>query len=436
MGTFPRISALSLLLGLIAAGCGGSGATDVSQTPPAPADQDGTASAQPGGSADGLDLGYILPETGALAFLGPGTIGGVQLAVEEINQAGGVLEQPVELTGADEADTSALIASQSADRLISSQNVDAIIGTLSADVMLTIIDKITRSGTVECSPAGTSEAFTDYPDDGYHFLATASDLLLGPVFANVMASDGNSRIAYISRADDSGRDLVAATKEAVEEIGAESVAEVYYDPSARAFDAEVAELADAQPDAVMIFAFDEGSVLLQRMIEAGVGPENVDIYVHSGLRSEELPSQVDPDDPSVLDGVKGLSPASTGNEAFLQRLNEVAGEELPTTLFSGESYDCTVIIALAAEQAGSADPEAIRDEMIAVTRDGTECSGFAECRDLIAAGEDIDYQGVAGPLDFIEAGRPGVGTYDVFGWDATGELSTLETIRTDQLPSG
>lgn len=434
----PRLI-VAVLLGLVVAACGDA-AVDSADDPvpargPETSEQAGESSDHEGAKTEALHLGYILPETGALAFLGPGTIGGVNVAVEEINEAGGVLGKPVQLSGGDEGNPDGITANLSADRLLQSQNVDAIIGTLSADIMLTIIDKITGSGTVECSPAGTAEVFTDYPDDGYHFLVTASDLLLGPVFANVMAGDGHTRIAYISRADDSGRQLVAATKAAVDEIGAENAAEVYYDPTARTFDAEVAEVARAEPDAIMIFAFDEGSVLLQRMTEAGIGPEAVGIYVHSGLRSDDLPEKVDSNNAGVLDGVKGLSPASTAQEDFLLRLDEEVDVELPTPLFSGESYDCTMIVALAAEQAGSTDSEAIREEMIAVTRDGEKCSNFADCRVLIQDGTDIDYEGVSGPLDFNEAGRPDVGTYDVFGWNAEGELSTLETIRTDQLPS-
>jgi branched-chain amino acid transport system substrate-binding protein len=91
------------------------------------------------------------------------------------------------------------------------------------------------------------------------------------------------------------------------------------------------------------------------------------------------------------------------------------------------------VIALAAEQAGSTDPTAIRDAMIDVTGGGTKCTTFEECKGLLEGGDDIDYDGVSGPLDFVDAGEPSVGSYDVFGWDAEGVLSTLDTVRTDEL---
>ena len=42
-----------------------------------------------------LKIGTLLPETGTLAFLGPPEVAGVQVAINEVNEAGGVLDQPV-----------------------------------------------------------------------------------------------------------------------------------------------------------------------------------------------------------------------------------------------------------------------------------------------------------------------------------------------------
>ena len=66
-----------------------------------------------GGSSEPLQLGYVLPETGQLAFLGPPQIQATKYAISEINAAGGVLGQDIgDLVSGDEADTAA-IASQS-----------------------------------------------------------------------------------------------------------------------------------------------------------------------------------------------------------------------------------------------------------------------------------------------------------------------------------
>ena len=87
-------------------------------------DGDGTAGGDDESPAeqtgDGeLILGTLLPQTGSLAFLGPPEFAGVDLAVDEINAAGGVLGQDVVVNHTDSGDTSTDIASQSVDSLLS-----------------------------------------------------------------------------------------------------------------------------------------------------------------------------------------------------------------------------------------------------------------------------------------------------------------------------
>ena len=61
----------------------------------------------------------------------------------------------------------------------------------------------------------------------------------------------------------------------------------------------------------------------------------------------------------------------------------------------------------------------IRDRINDVTREGTQCTSFAECNDLLAAGEDIDYDGIGGPYEFVDAGEPAAASYliDTYGVD-------------------
>jgi hypothetical protein len=61
---------------------------------------------------------------------------------------------------------------------------------------------------------------------------------------------------------------------------------------------------------VVVIAFEEGKQIVKGLIEAGYGPGKVGMYGADGLRSEELPKLVDPNNPSVLAGMKGTAPAS------------------------------------------------------------------------------------------------------------------------------
>ncbi len=88
------------------------------------------------GSREGdgvLTFGTLLPQTGSLAFLGPPEFAGFNLAIKEINEAGGVLGKDVVGIEGDSGDTTTDQANQTTDRLLS-ENVDAIIGAASSGV--------------------------------------------------------------------------------------------------------------------------------------------------------------------------------------------------------------------------------------------------------------------------------------------------------------
>ena len=69
----------------------------------------------------------------------------MDLAIKEINDAGGVIGKPVEEVNSDSGDTTTDIASQSVDNC-SAHKVDAIVGAASSSVSLSVIDKITGAG--------------------------------------------------------------------------------------------------------------------------------------------------------------------------------------------------------------------------------------------------------------------------------------------------
>jgi branched-chain amino acid transport system substrate-binding protein len=194
-------------------------------------------------------------------------------------------------------------------------------------------------------------------------------------------------------------------------------------------DAVVSELASSGADAIVIISYAEGATLMQRMIEAGIGPADIPIYVTDGFKDNVGADAVDPDNPAVLEGIRGTAPSVAppdGEPSFLERFAEFAPDA--PTIFSGHFYDCVMVMTLASEAAGSTDPAVYVDFMQSVTIDGTECIGYAECSELLAAGEDINYQGASGVVDFSDAGEPTAGAYDVYTYDAEGAPVTDDTI--------
>jgi branched-chain amino acid transport system substrate-binding protein len=124
--------------------------------------------------------------------------------------------------------------------------------------------------------------------------------------------------------------------------------------------------------------------------------------------------------------MKGTAPASADNPDFIAGLEEFA-PDLEQTQFAPQVFDCVTILALAAEQAKSTNAEDFKGEVTGITKDGEKCTTFADCKELIDAGTDIDYDGVSGPLDFTDAGEPGSATIEVYEFKDGGTLETLST---------
>ncbi|PXY20918.1 ABC transporter substrate-binding protein [Prauserella muralis] len=394
---------------------------------------DGGGGGDGGGDGDGvLNLGYVLPETGQLAFLGPPQIQSAKFAIKTINDAGGVLGQQIpDIVGSDEGGQEAQ-AIQAADRVLSA-GVDAIIGAAASGMSLAFIDSVTGAGVVQCSGSNTAPTFTDYDDGGFYFRTAPSDALQGPVLAKVVREDNHNRVAIVARADDYGRGLMEATKKALEADGATVVLDQTYDPEATNFDQVAQQVKNSRPDAAVVIAFEEGTQIMQSMIEAGAGPQQIGVYGADGLRSEELASLVSPNNPAVIAGMKGTAPASADNPDYVKRLKEFA-PDLQELQFAPQVYDCVVSIALAAEKAKSDDPATFAPEINGITKDGEKCTSFADCKKLLDQGTDIDYDGVSGPLDFVEAGEPGQATIEVYGYNQQGKLETLRTEQSTGAP--
>jgi len=234
-----------------------------------------------------LKIGTLLPETGSLAFLGPPEFAGVDLALSEINEGGGVLGKDVVVVDGDSGDTETDTASTTVDRLLN-ENVDAIIGAASSGVTKTVIDKITAAGVVEFSPANTSKEFSTYKDKGLYFRNAPSDILQGGVLGELIAGDGATTVGILNLDDPYGTGLAEDLTAALKESGADVVETITYDPAAQTFDAEVEKMAAADPEAVVVIGFDESSRLLSAMVEAGIGPADKMVYGCDGNTGNAL----------------------------------------------------------------------------------------------------------------------------------------------------
>ena len=377
---------------------------------------------------DTLIVGSMLPATGDLAFLGPPEFAGVEKALLEIEAGGGVLGSPVTYIEGDSGDTTTDIASQTVDSQLA-QGVQAIIGAASSGVSLTVIDKITSNGVVQFSPANTAPALTTYPDNGLYFRVSPSDVLQGAVIAADAIDSGIESMAVIARQDPYGEGLKDAVVKDFGAAGGTITADLLYDPAAPSFEAEVAEIVASGPQAVTVIGFEETTKLLQEMIKQSAGPQDIQIFLVDGNISttayEDFPAD-------TMTGVRATVPSGEADlTAFNESLLEV-DPDLTDFAYGAQSYDATMLIALAAQAAGCGDGTSIAEFLPQVAGNGGEqCSTWADCVALLDAGSDIDFQGVTGPVDFNEYGDLAQGTISINEYTSNTEFEEIGKVTAD-----
>jgi len=405
-----RFAAVAAASALVLAACGG-GDTGDKKTDDSIAKGDGI-----------LTVGTLLPSTGDLAFLGPPEFAGVDLAVKDINEAGGVLGKDVAQSKADSGDGTPKIAPGSVDKLLSAKS-DAIIGAASSSVSLSVIDKIVSAGVIQFSPANTSPEFDTYDDKGLYFRTAPSDVLQGNVLGNLVLQDGAKNVAIMARQDSYGEGLAEYVEKTIKDQGGTVGKKVIYAADATSYNTEITQVKESKPDAIVLIAFDETKKIIPGLESAGVGPKDVQTYFVDG-NTKDFSKDFEK---GILDGVKATYPGAELKDDFKARLLET-DPKLEDFTYGPESYDATIMTALGAVAAKNDSGKAIASELIKISADGEKCTKFADCVALLKDGKDIDYDGVSGPVDMNKTGSLSKGTIGIFQYDETNNYKNLEYI--------
>ncbi|MEJ7773255.1 MAG: ABC transporter substrate-binding protein [Nocardioidaceae bacterium] len=367
-------------------------------------------------------MGSLLPTTGDLAFLGPPEFAGVNTAIEDINAAGGVNGEPATHVETDSGDGTPNIAPQSVDKLLS-KDADVIVGAASSSVSLSVIDKIINAGVVHFSPANTSTAFDTYDDKDLYFRTAPSDVLQGAVMANMVVDDGKKNVAILARQDSYGEALADQVEKGIKGGGSTVATKTLYSADASNYTAEVNEVAATNPDAIVLIAFNETTKIIPALIAKGVGPDDLQIYFVDGNTADYSEDF----DPGTLEGVKATFPGAELTGDFRARLLET-DPDLKDFTYGPESYDAAIMAALAATAAEDDSGEAIASKLIEISEGGTKCTEYSECVDLLGQGEDIDYDGVSGPVDLNDTGSPSKATIGIFEYNADNNYENVDYI--------
>jgi branched-chain amino acid transport system substrate-binding protein len=337
---------------------------------------------------------------------------GARLAVQDINSEGGVLGKPVVLKAVHDA--TAGQATASSDELLRA-NVDAVIGAPTSGIN-SFDEQMANSDVGQCLPSRSgpyatastgSTTFTTAPPDSASTPAIVSELLTQKAKTAAIAAPNTVE----------GRSVAKAVASQLRSNGVQT-STVTYDPSAASFDSVVHQVLAAKSDDVVELAGAEGPALTGALIDAGVAPAA--IVGGPGMLTPSLPRTVHTEQPSKLDNLYVAGPA--GDAAFDARVGQTTGNDL---LDAAQSYDCAVIIALAAQEAKSTDPGTFASHIRDVTTGANRCSTFALCAALLRQGKSVAYAGHAGPLRLNSRNEP-TSAREILGYFDNGYLAQAQ----------
>lgn len=383
-------------------------------------------------SADTLKISGILPLTGNLAFLGPPEVAGVGLAVSDINAAGGVGDASAchdILDSGDATDTS--VATNSAQQVINGKS-SAVVGAASSSVTLAIVDAITDAKITQISPANTAVSLSGYSD--FYFRTAPPDGIQGNALGNLILQDGQQKIAFLVFNDAYGTGLRDVVQETVEGGGGEVVygakgAGQEFPPGQESFSTEVTAALATNPDAIVVLAFDETKKIIPEM--QAQGWDMAKTYLTDGNTSDYSADF----EAGTLEGAKGTIPGNDPSADFKDRLSgwyeSAEGSALKDFSYGAESYDATMLAALAAIKAESTVSADIQANMAAVSgaTDGEECSTFEDCKALLEDGQEISYKGPSGIGPFDDENDPSSAFVGIYTYNAENKNELTDTVE-------
>ena len=383
----------------------------------------------PEGAGQPVHMGSILPITGDLSDFGPGMQEGVNFAVREINQAGGLLNGRTLAIHNRDSETDAQKAKQKYNALVNEQSIIGFVGATSSGVSVPLAQGVAADQVMQMSPASTSPVLAElgYNEDKslkYFGRTAPNDGQQGIVMGRILNEDqylGADTAAFLHVNNAYGQGLAEKARDSFD---GETLRLVPYSSQTTDYTSTLDQLFQGDPDAVGFVGYPEsGQSILQTWSDGGYGGNWI---LSEGLNSPDLFSAI----PDILEGMYLSSPQpveSPGADKFTQMFQERVGRA--PRVFSPHSYDALMLMALAVEKGGQANGRTIANNIRTVSRPPGEVvtvGEFEKAKEVLDSGGKVNYEGASSDVNLNEQLEP----LNRFGilQIRNGQPETLETI--------
>ena len=307
-------------------------------------------------------IGSICPLTGTNAIQGQDMKRGEQLALNEINAAGGICGKPLRIIWED-TESSAKGGMAAVHKLVEINKVPVILGAYSSGVSLPTGQWTNSKKVIQISEASTSPKLRGIGP--YFFNAIGLDEVMGTKLAEFALESGAQTFASITVNNPFGIGIEIWTKKTVEKAGKKWLVGVRYDEKKSDYRAELQRVFSKNPDVVFFTAYGtESKLILKQAYEMGLKPRIAWYADYMTMWSNEVI-------PETAEGIRGLVIGPSGGTRFKEyhkAYKQRFGADAKQTAFGAYAYDATWLAALALNMSGCTNTDAIAQALHAVSR--------------------------------------------------------------------
>lgn len=372
-----------------------------------------------------IQIGSILPITGHMSAHGPGMQKAVELAVDDVNDAGGIRGAEINLTTKD-SKTDPEHALREYKSLVSDKSIVGFVGAASSVVSTVLAKSIPDDSVMQVSSASTSPVLSDLGYNPYRekfFARTVpNDGQQGVVMAKIMGDHIKAESASILHIANAYGESLARKVETI--FQGETLQVIGYDTKTQDYTSLLDKVHEGDPDAIGLVGYpDNAETILNQWAESDYPTDTTDWVLSEGLNSEEFLTNNN----QVVDGmyISTSNPQERpGFNEFKQKIGDV------NTPFAPNAYDALILQGLAIERGGEASGLNISQNIRLVSRGEGEKITVNEFKKAIMElrnGNQVNYQGASGPVDLTRKLEPII-PFAIAQAKADGSTKQLETV--------
>lgn len=348
------------------------------------------------GSPDGtIKLGLITPLSGSAATFGPATVNSSKLAVQEINEAGGLLGKKLELIVGDSA-TDPKTANEQAKTILEKNKADVLFMPELSSNREAIIPVAEKSGKLFFY--NTTYEGGAWKDNMF-VNGEVPQQQINPVIP-YLAQNYNAKKWYIVGNDYVwSRELSKALKSSLKENGAEAIGEEYVPFGTSEFSTVLAKIQSAQPDFISLELVGSDGISFVKQLHAMGLDKKVKVFAFAV--EETAVKAMGEGAVGMLTAVSYFRDLETGaNQKFKDKYKSVFGADAPQPTFMNiGSYDAIHLWAKAVKEANSLEVNAVKEKLPNVSFEGPRGKESFD-KDSHHAAFPIYLTEVQGNLDF------------------------------------